>query len=254
MAFGVGGLLELLIAPPGCCIWLILAGLVLLRRRPRWGYGLAGTGVALLFLASLPICASALMSMLEPYPALPAAELDAPRAQAIVVLGAGRRHGAEEYGGGDTLNALALERLRYGAWLAKRSGLPLLVSGGLAKNGQPAEAELMKRVLAQEFSLAPRWVEPDSRTTYENAEFSAKMLKADGITRVYVVTHAWHEPRALWSFHHFQLEAIPAPTVFAGLGHGPRELHDFLPSARALEKTAFAFHEMVGNVWYRIRY
>ena len=249
----MGALLERLIEPPGGIIWLILAGLWLWRRRPRWGYGLVGTGAALLFLASLPIVSGALMGALEPYPALTAAALENPSAQAIVVLGAGRYKAAEEYGG-DTVNALALERLRYAAWLARRSGLPLLVSGGLGKNGQPPEAVMMRQILEQEYGLTVRWVEPRSRTTYENAEYSVEILKAAGITHIYLVTHAWHLPRALWSFHQFQLDVTPAPTAFAGLGHGPRELQDFLPSARALKFTAFAFHEMVGNVWYRLRY
>lgn len=254
MGLGVGGFLELLIAPPGGVLWFILAGVVLWRRRPHWGYGLVGAGAVLLFLASLPITAGALMGALEPYPALTAAQLDRPEAQAIVVLGAGRRKGAAEYGGDDTLNALALERVRYAAWLARRTGLPLLVSGGLAEDGQPAEANMMQQVLEQEFQQPVRWVEPRSRTTYENAEYSAAILKAAGVERIYLVTHAWHQPRALWSFHRFQLDVTPAPTAFDGLGHGPLELHDFLPSAKALQQTAFAFHELVGNVWYRARF
>lgn len=140
------------------------------------------------------------------------------------------------------------------AWLAKRTGLPLLVSGGLGKDGRPSEAHMMQQVLEQEYSLPVRWLEPDSRDTYENAEFSAKLLKADGIERVYLVTHAWHLPRAVWSFHQFKLDVIPAPTVFEGLGKGPRELADFLPNARALERTAYACHEIIGNAWYRLRY
>jgi uncharacterized SAM-binding protein YcdF (DUF218 family) len=81
----------------------------------------------------------------------------APGAQAIVILGGGVRHEALEYGG-HTLGRLTLERTRYGARVAKQTGLPVLVSGG-APSGGIAEAEVMRAALAEEFGVPVRWVE-----------------------------------------------------------------------------------------------
>ena len=58
----------------------------------------------------------------------------ASEAQAVVVLGGGLRRDALEYGG-DTLGTFTLERVRYGAHVAKRTGLPVLVTGGVVFTG-----------------------------------------------------------------------------------------------------------------------
>lgn len=255
MAFGFAGILELLLVPPGLLVWLILAGVWLLyrRQRVRLGLGLSGSGLALLYLLSTPAVAQLLLSGLQTSPVIAAAALNEQGAQAIIVLGAGRREDAAEYGG-DTLNALALERLRYAAWIARRTGLPVLVSGGLAKKGHPPEARLMKEAMESEFGVPVRWQESASRTTFENARYSSQVLQTAHIRRAFLVSHAWHMPRAVWSFEHFGMDVIAAPTVFEQWGDGPVMVRDFLPNARDLQKTAYALHEYMGNLWYRIRY
>jgi uncharacterized SAM-binding protein YcdF (DUF218 family) len=54
----------------------------------------------------------------------------------------------------------------------------------------------MKLVLEQELGLSPRWLEGQSNTTQENAKFSARILKDEGIKTIYLVTHFWHMPQA----------------------------------------------------------
>ena len=49
--------------------------------------------------------------------------------QAIVILGAGRHYNSLKFES-DTPNEYALERIRYGVWLARRTLLIILVSGG----------------------------------------------------------------------------------------------------------------------------
>jgi uncharacterized SAM-binding protein YcdF (DUF218 family) len=206
-----------------------------------------------LFFASLPIIPAMLMGLLENYPPLDAADLERPEAQAIVILGGGNRIHAPEYGG-TTLKPLSLERVRYGAWLAKKTGLPILVSGGLGDEDIPAEARVMKGVLEKEFGQEVKWVEDASRNTFENAKFSQAILKANNIESVYVVSHAWHQPRALWSFRRVGLKPIAAPTAFESWSGEGIGINDFLPSAKGVQKTAYAVHEILGNFWYRIRY
>lgn len=248
-------MLTHLIGPPGGPLLLLIGGLLLLRWRRCIGLWLLTGGTGLLYLSSLPLTVYGLMSLLETLP-LPGTMLESQmigQPQAIVVLSAGRREGAPEFGG-DTLNSLALERLRYGAWLARRTQLPLLVSGGLGDHSRPAEALMMKHVAEEEFGVTVRWVEVRSRTTFENAQYSAAMLRTQNIRRIYLVTHAWHMPRATWSFRQFGLEVIPAPTAFESHGGIHVVPEDLLPDARALAMVAFAFHELVGNLWYRLRY
>jgi uncharacterized SAM-binding protein YcdF (DUF218 family) len=253
MSQGLPGIIELLITPPGLSLWLLALGLWFMQRCKSLAYGFLGTGVGSLFLASLPIVPAVLMGLLESYPPLDDVALEKHEAQAIVILGGGRRDHAPEYGG-TTLKPLSLERVRYGAWLAKKTGLPILVSGGLGDKDIPAEATIMKSVLEKEFGQEVKWVEDASRNTFENAKFSQAILTANHIKTVYVVSHAWDQARALWSFRQVGLNPIPAPTAFESWSGEGVDIYDFLPSAKALLKTAYATHEILGNIWYRIRY
>lgn len=252
---GIGGLLEQLIGPPGGFILLSLLGLVLMRRHQRVGFYLTASGIALLTIASLPVTANTLLSWLEPETALTAKTLtqtDKPP-QAIVILGAGRRYDTPEFAG-DTPNAMALERIRYGVWLARRTLLPVLVSGGLGDDEILPEAKMMKRLIETEYALPVRWAEKQSHTTYENAKYSTEILKAAGIESIYLVTHALHMKRSVMSFRQFGLTVHPAPTAFGGSSQRALGLRTFLPSAKALNRTAQVFHEWVGIVWYWARY
>ena len=121
-------LLKAVILPPAGPLLVAIFGLALGRRFPRTGRALAVAGVASLLLLSLPIIAIFLLDRLETYPPLDLAQ--AKSAQAIVILGGGVRRRAPEYGG-DTLGPLTLERVRYGARVARLTALPVLVSGGV---------------------------------------------------------------------------------------------------------------------------
>ena len=256
MSQGFAGFLELLIGPPGGLILLMLAGFFMLQRHTRIGKRLIVTGIALLYLTSMPLLVNFLVSEMETPTTITKEDFSTPRAQAIVVLGSGRREYAPEFHlidrKGDTLSAFELEFSRYAAWLARRTRLPILVSGGLADDDGPAEAVMMKDVLVQEFNQPVKWMETKSRNTYENAKFSAEKLLKDKIVRIYLVTDALSMKRAKWAFQQQGLEVIPAPTVF--VGRPVLKLKNLLPSSRALTAFSYLFHEWVGNLWYHLRY
>lgn len=255
MGVGIGGILQQLILPPGGFIFLSLCGLMLMRRHQRTGLYMAVSGLILVLLASLPVTATMLLSALEPETALietlPGSSEIPP--QAIVILGAGRHYDTPEFGS-DTPNAKALERIRYGVWLARRTLLPVLVTGGLGDDKHLSEAQMMKQIIEDEFALPVHWVEEQSRTTYENAKYSAEILKAQGIESIYLVTHALHMKRSVMSFEKFGFFVHPAPTAFESHSKRPLRWQAFLPSAKALNRTTQVFHEWVGLLWYRLRY
>ncbi|THF60235.1 YdcF family protein [Pseudothauera rhizosphaerae] len=235
------------IVPPLGPLLVIALGLALLRRRPRLGKALAWGGLVLNLLLVTPASVGLLLRPLEDTP--PVTDEQLARAEAIVVVGAGKRIHAPEYGG-ETLNRLALERLRYAAVLARRSGLPVLVSGG-APTGTTPEANLMRDVLEREFGVPVRWVERASLDTRDNARYSAVHLQAAGVRRIALVTHAAHMPRSRAEFEAAGLEVIPAPTAWLG-GRGANELvFDFLPGASSAYAGWYAVHEWVGRLAYR---
>jgi uncharacterized SAM-binding protein YcdF (DUF218 family) len=242
--------LEILIVPPASGLILLLGGILLWHRRT--GRLVAGAGLVWLYVAAMPVFAGWLLAGLErPYAMTPTVPADA---QAIVILAGGRYGHAEEYGG-ETVNAFSLERLRYGAILHRDTGLPLLVTGGRVQGDEPAsEARVIADVLEQEMGVSVRWLEEESRNTYENARLSARMLREEGIDHALLVSHALHMPRATWSFDRAGLKVTPFPTRRISGDGGPYGYRDFLPHSRAMWQTAFAMHEYLGLVWYRARY
>ncbi len=249
-------LIAALILPPAGPLLLALLGLWLTRAKSsqrdaqRWRWQHAGLWLATLSLLgllvlSLPFVGNALMAPLEPHPPITQAQLQ--RAQAIVVLGGGSYHSAPEYGG-DTVGYTTLERLRYGARLARQSHLPLLVTGGAPFGGRP-EAESMREALQSDFGVKVRWVEAMSRDTAENASLSAPMLKAAGITRIALVSHGWHLPRAIPLFEKQGLEVTPAPTAFST--GSPSLVEDLLP--RAMVRSRQALNEYLGQLYNRLK-
>jgi len=232
--------------PPGLLILFLAGGLLLRRARPRTARALFVSGLGGLYLLSMPLLANWLIALWES----PPERVIARDAQAIVVLGGGRYLQAPEYGG-DTVSAETLVRLRYAAHLQRATGLPLLVSGGRPDGGESSEARAMKHVLEKDFAVAVRWQEGDSDNTLQNARYSHRLLRPQGIANVILVTHAWHMPRARFAFEQSGFSIIPAPT--GHVTHGPLTVLDFLPDARALRKSAWVVHEMIGLFWYRLR-
>jgi uncharacterized SAM-binding protein YcdF (DUF218 family) len=238
--------------PPALQVALGLLGLLLLARWRRLGVGLLALAVASLALLGLPAVGGALLASLERYPALDRAALRSAGAEAVVVLSSGRNEDAPEYGD-DTVDAMTLERLRYGARVQRVTGLPLLLSGALVRDRDLSLAFLMKEALVDDFRVPVAWTEEESRNTWQNARYSGRILEREGIRRVLLVTHAWHMPRAVASFRGQGLDPVPAPTGFTGMPTGDA-VSDWVPSSKGLRASYWALHEYLGLAWYRLRY
>jgi uncharacterized SAM-binding protein YcdF (DUF218 family) len=242
----IQAVIEHLLLPPGGGLLLILLGLVLWRLGRGPARLLIALGLIYAVATSLPVVAERLAATLErPYTHTVLA-LD--RADALVVLGAGRVRGQREYAG-DVLGPMSLERLRYAVRLHRRTGLPILLSGGSTHpDDRRSEAELMADTLLADFRLTPLWLETQSRNTCENASRTAEVLKEAGLGRVFVVTHAMHMPRAMMCFQAAGVSALPAPMGF----RGPREVSlrvtDFLPGADAIQTSRFALREWIALI------
>ena len=111
----------------------------------------------------------------------------------------------------------------------------------------------MADTLQQDYGIEADLLESRSQNTAENALFSAEILRRKGIGRVYLVTHAWHMPRAKAAFERHGIVVIPAPTGFVSRGEG-LILADWIPQSTALAGSSFAIHEWLGLVWYQLRF
>lgn len=252
-------LIGALLLPPALPLLVAALGLLALRRWPAAGRTLAWAGLLAGWLFSCGTGASWLASLAEgdarsglTAEALRAAMAGRDAPQVIVILGGGTRDHPLETPAREFVKPLTLERLVHGAWLARTTRLPVLVSGGVPRDGMASEAAVMKRTLEGTLGTPVRWVEEASRDTGENALKSAAILKAAGISRVLLVTQAYHMPRAEASFRRAGLTVLPAPHGFAG-GMQDWTPRDLVPTGEAAALAYRAAHELLGRLWYRLR-
>ena len=236
-------LTSLVLPPVSLLLLCLLGGLLAWRGSRRGGLGVALAALALLLL-STPAVAGMLRWSLEREVVVVDAGLVP---TAIIILGGDVAHAVE----GASVGGLTLQRLRAGAALHRQTGLPLLVTGGVLSPGDPALALLMARSLEQDFAVPVRWVEPQAADTRGNAQFSAALLRADDVGVAFLVSHAWHLPRALAAFARAGLPVVPAPV----LRHPPPRLAwgDWMPRPDQLDESWFALREWVGRIVYAIQ-
>jgi uncharacterized SAM-binding protein YcdF (DUF218 family) len=236
--------------PPLNLLLLIFLGLCLLPRRPHFARKVFIVTGLFLYLFSTPIIVGAVRHYCETLPPLDPSATP-PTADAIVVLAGGLYRKAPEYGAEDTVNGYVLERLRYAARLRRLTGKPILVTGGSWREGVRPEAQAMKESLEQDFHIPVQWVEDQSRNTFENAQFSASILRQHGVHTIYLVTHALHMPRARDAFERAGVQVIPAPTLFAV--RDKLTIFHFLPQASSFAISASVFYEALGRLWYALK-
>jgi uncharacterized SAM-binding protein YcdF (DUF218 family) len=254
-SFGIGqstrmslaDLPTVVIVPPLNCLVAACVGAVWHRRRA--GRVLLAAGLAGLVLLSLPVVSGTLLSRLEQgLPEVPPAD-DPP--QAIVILSADETETLVDDRIGFIVGHLTLEREQAGVRLARRTGLPILVSGGQVRPGSPSLAELMASSMREDFDIDPAWLEERSQDTWQNAADSAVILRNAGITSVYVVTSVWHMRRALMAFHATGLTVTAAPTLPER--PPPLTLRNLLPHVSSWQMSYYALHEWIGCAWYALR-
>ena len=243
-----------LLLPPGILLLLLLLAWWLRRSRPRLASVCFALGLGGFWLMSLPVVVQWSADLLEREPPLARDEWAGlgQRADAIVILGSGRERGDVAWGA-DQPTGVGLERQRFAARLAKASGLPVLTSGGLHYGTPPSEAQMMADSLRDDLGVTVRWQEGRSRTTWENAQFSAEVLLPQGIKRVVVVTQASHMPRAAWSFRKAGFEVVPAPVGFLG-GDNAQPLGGWMPEFKAIWQNGQLMNEAVGQIGYSLFY
>jgi uncharacterized SAM-binding protein YcdF (DUF218 family) len=230
--------------PPALPLLIAIAGLLVWRRRARLGVSLCTIGIVGLWLLSVPFVADRIARSTEDYPPLHSEHLTPAQAesQAIVILGGGFRHDAPEVGA-DTPSLTGDLRLIEGARVARATHLPVLISGA------PPEAAAMQKFMEEDLQVPVHWVEGESWTTRQNAEFSARMLRPLGIDRIILVTSSPHMTRAVGDFTAagFQVTAAPADMVT----RDEPGLLWFVPSTNALSRSEAALYEWAGRLFHR---
>jgi uncharacterized SAM-binding protein YcdF (DUF218 family) len=243
-------LLTALVLPPAGPLLLALLGLLLMGRRWLGGAIVSLLGIGMLWFLSCNAVGIGLAHTLLPQvKPLNVQGAEMANVQAIVILGGGVLGRAPEYGQPQP-SAQTLERIRYGAWLARQTKKPLAFAGGVgwaaAAAGTAPEADVARRVLHDDYGLDLRWSDSRSRDTAENATRMAEAMRGDRIQRIALVTHASHMPRARAAYEKAGFQVTPAPTGFAAPGE--RELLEWIPSVHGLELSRQILREWLGRL------
>lgn len=247
-------ILKALLLPPTPLLAAALLALFY-ATKARW---IRVTGIAalvLLAVLSMPAVGSALLGLLEadapPLSSQQIAQLKGTGAT-IVILGGGRRLGALDEPGHETVSTSSLERCVYGARLARATGLPVIASGGMPEGqGTQPEARLMARVLAEDLGAGEVQVEDRSYDTLQNASYTARLLGGGQGKRVVLVTHFYHMRGAAAAFAAQGFEVVRAP--MGQHASAPRTMLDYFPSAGGLSDSSLALREQLRRVWYAMR-
>lgn len=239
--------------PPGLQILLGLLGIIIYSGWRKLGILLMAAGIFSLWLASMPVVAYNLIEILQNrYPVL---QLTSFASQpfshgVIVVLGSGTGVNIEK-NNQYTISETTLNRLHYAAWLHRQMHLPILVSGGRDRGAAASEADLMMKVLQEDYQIQTVLKEDESLTTADEARLLVPILKQHHIDGIYLVTNAWHMPRSVASFTRAHIRVIPAPMGYQVYDHH-YTLLSYVPNIQALHTTTIALHEWIGLLWYRL--
>lgn len=244
-------LLRHLILPPGCFLLVLLAALLLWERRPKLAKGLVGaTLVSAYALSTLPI---AILLTRATQQVQPLQDSEIKGCQAVVVLGGGVRHKAPHRKLATESGDATLARLDYAAEVALRSNLPVLACGGGDEHVEHTEAYAMAEDL-HDLGVKQVWLEPESSNTAENAAFAKKILEANQISQIVLVTSASHMERAAAAFRGQGLTVVTAPMHFETREYFKSGLGSFVPRISEFTDSTIALQSILGQLWYKIRY
>jgi len=172
-------------------------------------------------------------------------------AQAIVILGAGLTSSSTMQQ--PNLNGQLLERVRFGAYLQRKTNLPILVTGA-GSHATFTEAEIMKKVLEEEFHAHVDFVENQSNSTAENAMFSHEILKENNIKTIFLVSNSWHLKRAEYMFQHYapNIKTIPIADFAYASKRFDFDREDYIFSLATPYYQRRFYRELFGLLWLKI--
>jgi uncharacterized SAM-binding protein YcdF (DUF218 family) len=131
----------------------------------------------------------------------------------------------------------------------------VFISGGVPpmRTPVPSLAHVLRQFLEDHKVKAEDIIEEgDSQTTYENAVNTAQLLRQHRVTKVLLITSAYHMERAVRCFRKQGVEVVPCGCHYKA-HRFEANLSDFLPNPTGARGVAAALHEWIGVAWYALR-
>ena len=239
-------ILPLIFSPLILVIGLIILGIIFNLRK------FSLIGVIILILSSLPIISNKFIAYLEKdYQPIEIAEIE--NVDAIVVLsGMIRVIGDEENLKYEFTDSV--DRFFAGLDLFNNNKSPILI---LTRGKMPwslgiAEGEYLKE-LAIKYGVSEENIilTDEVQNTDQEAKAIKEILTEDA--KIILVTSAFHMPRAEKVFKAANINLIPYPVDFQN-SKSKTTMMDFIPSAGSLFDTSHFVREMIGRLYYNLKY
>lgn len=218
-------------------------------QRPAKGRSWFRSSAVTLFLISWPPVAGLILWVFQaPYSTLPPTDHNV---EAIIVL-AGAVFPPAPPLPKAMLGSDTYQRCEYAAWLHNNwQAVPVLTTGGGSRGTIPYAVTMGEALRREGVPADMIWTEETSRSTFENADFSAKILRSKGIHKIVLVTEAYHMPRAVRCFRKQGFVVIPAACGFRNFF--PQNVMEYAPSWQAISWNEDSLHEGAGLLWYSLR-
>ena len=240
-------ILPLIFSPLFFIITLIIFGLILSSKK------ISFAGVAILVIFSMPIVSGKLIAYLESdYELIKPSKVES--ADAVVVL-SGMIKTIQTKNGLDYEWGEAADRIFAGIDLFKSNKAPVLIltGGKLPWSIGVPEGEYLRDV-AIDLGVPKKDIllTENVENTDQEAKAIKKLLLLDN-PKIILVTSAFHMPRAQLVFEAAGVNVIPSPVDFI-VGAGKLTFMSFIPSAGSFASTSFFVREMIGRIYYNLKY
>ena len=135
----------------------------------------------------------------------------------------------------------------YRTCLQQATRCTVVMSGGDPQHHGETEAAVYgRRLVAEGVAPGDLVLEPNSRTTYENAKFTASILRSQHDDTRILVASSYQMRRALLDFRHFGIDPQPV------YSNRRRAQLGWLPRRDNLENANRALHELVGIAQFHV--
>ena len=256
--FYASKLLSFATQPLAWVVVLLIFAMLCMPRQPRLGQWLGWSALVLIALLGWQPIPDALLRKLEDQHRVPgwATNPGAPdwqRISGVVVLGGALEPAWVRAGNGQVALNSAAERMTTPvALMRQHAHLQLLFTGGegaLHTVGEPESVQAQAFFTSLGVPSERIQFEAASRTTYENAIYTAQLPGVDKTRPWLLVTSAWHMPRALATFKAAGWNVAAYPVDYRAGAQTPWFEYSLANSALIWQR---ALHEWAGLWAYRL--